>query len=120
MGLPARPQPAFRTRSCYWSLLKQGVVKIDVVGALRGIPRISGMGASFRDDMGNFLLFTHLAKTSCHEEPIQGSGDGSHTSADPVVYYHRSHAVMRSDCDSVPDIPDAVPVHRDSVSEFEC
>ncbi|KAF9597551.1 hypothetical protein IFM89_019542 [Coptis chinensis] len=32
------------------------VVKIDVVGALRGIPRISGMGASFRDDMGNFLL----------------------------------------------------------------
>ncbi|KAF9588023.1 hypothetical protein IFM89_006902 [Coptis chinensis] len=94
MGLPARPQPAFRTRSCYWSLLKQGVVKINVVGALRGIPRISGMGARFRDDMGNFLLFTYLAKTSCHEEPIQGSGNGSHTSADPVVYYHKREVIV--------------------------
>lgn len=40
------------------------------------------------------------------------SGDGSHTSADPVVYYHKRHAVTRSDRDSVPDVPYAVPVHR--------
>lgn len=39
-------------------------------------------------------------------------------SADPVVYYQKRHAVTRSDRDSVPDVP--VPVHKDSVSEFEC
>ncbi|KAF8377019.1 hypothetical protein HHK36_030391 [Tetracentron sinense] len=80
-----------------------------VIPPLDRYPRISAH--NYSNGFSLFLAYVLNVNIIRHRSE-HCNGNGSHTSADPVIYHHKHHAVTRSDHDSVSDVPYAMPVHR--------